>query len=85
MRAFDAPRPVPPEPPPVPAPGRQTARLIRKVRRRIHRGPRNFALFAVVVTAAAVLWFSPTARARGVAVWHRAQARAEQMIGQAMR
>ena len=85
VRAFDAPRPLPPEPPPVPAPGRQTARLIRKVRRRIHRGPRNFALLAVAVTAAAVLWFSPTARARGAAFWHRAQARAEQMIGQAMR
>ncbi len=84
IRAFDAPRPVPPEPLPVPAPGRQTARLIRKVRRRIHRGPRNLMLLAVAA-AAAVLWFSPTARARGAAVWHRAQATAEQMIGQAMR
>ncbi len=84
IRAFDAPRPVPPEPPAVPPPGRQTARLIRKVRRRIHRGPRNLMLLAVAA-AAAVLWFSPTARARGAAVWHRAQARAEQMLGQAMR
>ena len=84
IRAFDAPRPVPPEPPVLPPPGRQTARLIRKVRRRIHRGPRNLMLLAVAA-AAAVLWFSPTARARGAAVWHRAQARAEQMIGQAMR
>ena len=84
IRAFDAPRPVPPEPPAVAAPGRQTARLIRKVRRRIHHGPRNLALLAVAA-AAAVFWFSPAARARGAAVWHRAQARAEQVIGQAMR
>ncbi|MES1157766.1 MAG: protein kinase, partial [Haliangium ochraceum] len=61
VRAFDAPRPVPPEPPPVPAPGRQTVRLIRKVRRRIHRGPRTLALLAVAATAT-VLYFSPTAR-----------------------
>jgi eukaryotic-like serine/threonine-protein kinase len=80
VRAFDAPRLVPPEPPPVAPPGRQTARLIRKVRRRIHRGPRRLALLAVVATAA-VLWLSPAARTRGARLWRGAQTRAEQLIG----
>jgi serine/threonine-protein kinase len=84
VRAYDAPRPVPPEPEPVPAAGRQTARLIRKVRRRIHPGPRRVALLAVVATAA-LAWFSPTTRARGVDAWHRAHAQAERLIASAVR
>lgn len=84
VRAFDAPRPVPPEPPPVPPPGRQTARLIRKVRRRIHPGPKRLALL-LAVAALAVAWFSPRARARGVDAWHRAHAQAERLLGYAAR
>jgi len=84
VRAYDAPRPVPPEPPPVPAPGRQTARLIRKVRRRIHPGPRRVALLAVAA-AVAIAWFSPAARARGIDAWHRAHAQAQRLLGYASR
>ncbi len=81
-RAFDAPRSVPPEPSPVSPPGRETARLIRKVRRRIHRGPSRLALLAVAATAA-VAWFSPTARGRGVDAWHRAHLEAERLLARA--
>ncbi len=84
VRAFDAPRAVPPEPPPISAPGPQTARLIRKVRRRIHRGPSRLALLAVAATAA-VAWFSPTARVRGVDAWHRAHLEAERLLARAAR
>jgi serine/threonine protein kinase len=84
VRAFDAPRPVPPEPDPVPLPGRQTARLIRKVRRRIHPGGRRLAML-VVAAALAVAWFSPAARARGIDAWHRAHAQAQRLLRYATR
>ncbi len=84
IRAYDAPRPVPPEPPPVEHPGRQTMRLIRKVRRRIHRGPSRLALLAVAATAA-VAYFSPTARVHGVDAWHRAHSEAERLLARAAR
>jgi serine/threonine protein kinase len=82
MIPFDAPRPLPPQPAAVAAPGPQTIRLIRKVRRRIHRTPSRLALLAVAA-AAAVMWFSPTARTRGADAWHRAEAQAERLIGHA--
>jgi serine/threonine-protein kinase len=81
---FDAPRPLPPEPTPVGAPGPQTMRLIRKVRRRIHRTPSRLALLAVAA-AAAVMWFSPTARTASADAWHRAEAQAELLIAHATR
>jgi hypothetical protein len=84
IRPYDAPRPVPPEPPPVEEPGRQTMRLIRKVRRRIHRGPSRLALIAVAATAA-VAYFSPTARVHGVDAWHRAHSEAERLLARAAR
>jgi serine/threonine-protein kinase len=81
---FDAPRALPSEPPPVGPPGRQTARLIRKVRRRIHRTPRRLAMLALAA-AGAVMWFSPAARSRGADAWHQAQAQAERLIAHATR
>ena len=83
-RAFDAPRAVPPEPGPVPAPGRQTARLIRKVRRSIHPGPRR-AAFLMMVAVVAIAWLSPSARARGIGAWQRAHAQAQRLLGYAGR
>jgi len=79
---FDAPRALPTDPPPVGAPGRQTKRLIRKVRRRIHRTPSRLAVLALAA-AGAILWYSPTARTRGADAWHRAQAQAERLIANA--
>jgi eukaryotic-like serine/threonine-protein kinase len=79
---FDAPRVLPPDPPPVGPPGRQTVRLIRKVRRRIHRTPSRLALLALAA-AGAVMYFSPAARTHGVDVWHAAQSHAEQLIAHA--
>ena len=83
-RPYDAARPVPPEPAAVEPPGQQTLRSIRKVHRRIYRGPSRLALLAVAA-AAAVAWFSPGARTHGADVWHRAQTEAERLIAHAIR
>jgi len=79
---LDAPRALPSDPPAVGPPGRQTKRLIRKVRRRIHRTPSRLALLALAA-AGAVLWYSPAARTRGADAWHRAQAEAGRLIARA--
>jgi serine/threonine protein kinase len=77
------PRPAASTPPPASAPGPQTQRLIRQVRRRIHRGPARVALLAVTAAALAAAGFSPAVRTRSTDAWHRARAEAERLLGQA--
>jgi serine/threonine-protein kinase len=52
--------------------GRVTVRLIRRMRWRLHRGPRRLALLALAA-AAALAWFSPLTRGPTRAAWHRAE------------
>ena len=54
------------------APGRDTVRLIRRMRWRMHnRAPRRLALLTLAA-AAGFAWFSPATRGPTRAAWHRA-------------
>jgi eukaryotic-like serine/threonine-protein kinase len=57
--------------PPTRPPGRDTVRLIRRMRWRLNKAPRQVALLALVAAAVFAL-FSPATRASTRAVWHRA-------------
>ena len=62
--------------------GRVTVRLIRRMRWRLHRGPRRLAL-AALAAVAALAWFSPLTRGPTRAAWHRAEAEVEAVLGHA--
>jgi serine/threonine-protein kinase len=64
--------------------GRDTVRLIRRMRWRLHRVPRRVALVALAA-GAALAWFSPATRAPARAAWHRAEAQVQRVIGRAAR
>jgi eukaryotic-like serine/threonine-protein kinase len=53
------------------APGRDTVRLIRRIRCRIHKSPRRLALLTLAA-AAGFAWFSPATRGATRAAWQRA-------------
>ena len=53
-----------------PAPGRETRRLIRRVRGRLHR-PRRLAALALLAGLCAAAWFHPVTRGPTRAGWHR--------------
>jgi hypothetical protein len=57
-----------------------TVRLIRRMRWRLHRGPRRLALLALAA-AAALAWFSPLTRGPTRAAWHRAEVEVEVVLG----
>jgi eukaryotic-like serine/threonine-protein kinase len=63
---------------PTPA-GRDTVRLIRRVRWRMHRTPRRAALVALAA-AAAIAWLSPTTRVPTRAAWQRAGTQMQIML-----
>jgi len=56
---------------PVRRAGRDTVRLIRRMRWKLHRVPRQAALLALVAVAI-LAWLSPVTRASSRAAWHRA-------------
>jgi hypothetical protein len=62
--------------------GRVTVRLIRRMRWRLHRGPRRLALLALAA-AAALAWFSPLTRGPTRAAWQRAEVEVEVVLGHA--
>jgi eukaryotic-like serine/threonine-protein kinase len=55
----------------LPPPGRDTVRLIRRMRWRMNKTPRRVALLTLVA-AATFAWFSPATRAPTRAAWQRA-------------
>jgi eukaryotic-like serine/threonine-protein kinase len=59
--------------------GRDTVRLIRRMRWRIHKAPRRLALLTLAA-AAGFAWFSPATRAPTRAAWHRAGTHMQIMV-----
>jgi len=63
-------------------PGRETRRLIRRMRWR-NRGPRRIAMLALVAALAALAWFQPSLRGRTRATWQQLEHEAHEVIGRA--
>jgi len=63
-------------------PGRETRRLIRRMRWR-NRGPRRIAMLALVAALAALAWFQPSLRGRTPATSQQLEHEAHEVIGRA--
>jgi serine/threonine-protein kinase len=65
-----------------PPPGRETRRLIRRVRRRLHR-PRRIVTVALLAGLFAAAWFHPATRAATRAGWHQVEDRVSGLLERA--
>jgi eukaryotic-like serine/threonine-protein kinase len=64
---------------PARTPGRDTVRLIRRMRWRVHRAPRRLALLTLAA-AAGFAWLLPATRGTTRAAWHRAGSQMHIMV-----
>jgi len=74
------------EPAPAPAPmraGRDTRRMLRRMRWRLHKPRRQLAMLTLAA-GVAFAWFSPMTRAQTRAAWHRAGTQMQIMIGRVL-
>jgi hypothetical protein len=63
-------------------PGRETKRLIRRMRWR-NRAPRRIVMLALVAAAAAVAWFHPSLRGRTRSAWQHLGGEVHAVMGRA--